>query len=207
MDFDIPIATICPSCNSPVAGGAKYCAECGARIVGAVAASAPPRLVERKFVTVVFIDMVGSLSIIRDKDPEDAHELLESAMAVMTEAVHAYGGVVADRLGDGIMAIFGAPVSQDDHATRAIAEGDAGNSQASARATGKGVLHVATADHVGETRPEVDIAVEALEALGVGHQCNDRDGFRRDVCTVGDPFERESKCGRHAADCTARVQA
>ena len=119
MDFDIPIATICPSCNSPVAGGAKYCAECGARIVGAVAASAPPRLVERKFVTVVFIDMVGSLSIIRDKDPEDAHELLESAMAVMSEAVHAYGGVVADRLGDGIMAIFGAPVSQDDHATRA----------------------------------------------------------------------------------------
>ncbi len=119
MDFDIPTSTICPSCNSPVAGGAKYCAECGARVVGAAAASAPPHLVERKFVTVVFIDMVGSLGIIRDKDPEDAHELLESAMAVMTDAVHAYGGVVADRLGDGIMAIFGAPVSQDDHATRA----------------------------------------------------------------------------------------
>ena len=119
MDFDSPVATACPSCNRPVASGAKFCAECGARVVGAAPASAPPHLVERKFVTVVFIDMVGSLGIIRDKDPEDAHELLESAMAVMAEAVHAYGGVVADRLGDGVMAIFGAPVSQDDHATRA----------------------------------------------------------------------------------------
>ncbi len=63
--------------------------------------------------------MVGSLSVIRDKDPEDAHEVLTAALEVMTEAVHAYGGVVADRQGDGIMAIFGAPAAQDDHATRA----------------------------------------------------------------------------------------
>jgi len=77
------------------------------------------RLTERKFVTVMFIDMVGSLSVIRDKDPEDAHAVLASALEVMTQAVHAHGGVVVDRTGDGIMAIFGAPTAQEDHATRA----------------------------------------------------------------------------------------
>lgn len=110
---------ICQSCTSPIPAGAKYCVECGAKVVSHVAAAGSPQLTERKFVTVVFIDMVGSLSVIGDKDPEDAHEVLTTALGVMTQAVHAYGGVVLDRQGDGIMAIFGAPVSQEDHASRA----------------------------------------------------------------------------------------
>ena len=110
---------ICQSCHHAVPAGAQYCAGCGARVVAAAVARAPPHLTERKFVTVVFIDMVGSLSVISDKDPEEAHEVLTSALGVMTEAVHAYGGVVMDRQGDGIMAIFGAPAAQDDHAARA----------------------------------------------------------------------------------------
>ncbi|MDQ6640142.1 MAG: AAA family ATPase, partial [Pseudomonadota bacterium] len=67
----------------------------------------------------MFIDMVGSLSVIRDKDPEDAREILASALEGMTSAVQAYGGVVTEVQGDGVMAIFGAPAAQDDHAVRA----------------------------------------------------------------------------------------
>jgi len=110
---------VCPSCNTPIPPGAQYCFVCGARVAVAGTPAAPPQLAERKFVTVVFIDMVGSLSAIQDKDPEDAHEVLASALGVMTQAVHAYGGVVTERQGDGIMAVFGAPAALEDHATRA----------------------------------------------------------------------------------------
>jgi len=99
--------------------GAQYCVGCGAKVARGEAAGDPTHLTERKFVTVMFVDVVGSLGVIRDKDPEDAHELLAAALAVMTEAVHAYGGVVVDRQGDGVMAIFGAPAAQEDHAARA----------------------------------------------------------------------------------------
>ena len=109
----------CPSCANPVPGGARYCIRCGARVAGDAPTPAPPSLTERKFVSIMFIDMVGSLDAIRDKDPEDAHELLSSAMSVMRRAVHAYGGVVAETRGDGILAIFGAPQAQEDHAVRA----------------------------------------------------------------------------------------
>ena len=108
----------CPSCGVPLPSEANYCSACGARsaLRGTAARSA---LTERKFVTVMFIDMVGSLNAIRDKDPEDAHEVLTAVQKVMMQAVHAYGGVVADVQGDGVMAIFGAPIAQEDHATRA----------------------------------------------------------------------------------------
>lgn len=79
----------------------------------------PVNVTERKFVTVLFIDMVGSLSLIRDKDPEDARDVLALALGIMTHAVQAYGGVVTETQGDGLMAIFGAPAAQDDHAVRA----------------------------------------------------------------------------------------
>lgn len=109
----------CYSCGSPILGGARYCIGCGAKVLAASSTAHPPNLTERKFVTIVFIDMVGSLSAIRDKDPEDAHELLTSAMGLMAQAVRAFGGVVAETAGDGIMAIFGAPAAQEDHALRA----------------------------------------------------------------------------------------
>lgn len=77
------------------------------------------KLTERKVATIMFIDMVDSLGTIRDLDPEDARELFSAALAVMSDAIHTYGGVVASTLGDGVMALFGAPAAQEDHATRA----------------------------------------------------------------------------------------
>jgi len=74
---------------------------------------------ERKQVTVLFADVKGSLELIEDSDPEQAHALLDSAIGTMMDAVHRYEGTVNKVLGDGIMALFGAPLAHEDHAVRA----------------------------------------------------------------------------------------
>jgi class 3 adenylate cyclase/tetratricopeptide (TPR) repeat protein len=74
---------------------------------------------ERKQVTVLFSDIVGSLSIIADRDPEEAQRLLDPILDHMLEAVHHYEGMVSRVMGDGIMALFGAPLAHEDHAVRA----------------------------------------------------------------------------------------
>jgi class 3 adenylate cyclase/tetratricopeptide (TPR) repeat protein len=74
---------------------------------------------ERKQVTVLFADIKGSLELIEGSDPEHAHELLDAAIASMMDAVHRYEGTVNKVLGDGIMALFGAPLAHEDHAVRA----------------------------------------------------------------------------------------
>ena len=74
---------------------------------------------ERKQVTVLFADVKGSLALIEDADPEDARRILDAALSVMMDAVHRYEGTVNKVLGDGIMALFGAPIAHEDHAVRA----------------------------------------------------------------------------------------
>src|SRR5262245_50836661 len=74
---------------------------------------------ERKHVTVLFADLKGSTEFIRDLDPEAAQHLLDPALQHMMDAVHRYEGTVNQVLGDGIMALFGAPVAHEDHAIRA----------------------------------------------------------------------------------------
>src|SRR5712691_1961499 len=74
---------------------------------------------ERKQVTVLFADLKGSTELIADLDPEEARALLDPALHAMMDAVHRYEGTVNQVLGDGIMALFGAPVAHEDHAVRA----------------------------------------------------------------------------------------
>jgi class 3 adenylate cyclase len=74
---------------------------------------------ERKQVTVLFADLKGSTELIRDLDPEAAQRLLDPALQRMMAAVHRYEGTVNQVLGDGIMALFGAPIAHEDHAVRA----------------------------------------------------------------------------------------
>jgi class 3 adenylate cyclase/predicted ATPase len=74
---------------------------------------------ERKQVTVLFADLKGSTELIEGLDPEEARALLDPALHVMMDAVHRYEGTVNQVLGDGIMALFGAPVAHEDHAVRA----------------------------------------------------------------------------------------
>ncbi|HWM79223.1 MAG TPA: adenylate/guanylate cyclase domain-containing protein [Methylomirabilota bacterium] len=74
---------------------------------------------ERKHVTVLFADLKGSMELLADRDPEEARRLLDPVLERMMEAVHLYEGTVNQVMGDGIMALFGAPLAHEDHAVRA----------------------------------------------------------------------------------------
>src|SRR5712691_2139047 len=74
---------------------------------------------ERKQVTVLFADLKDSTELIRGLDPEAAQQLLDPALHLMMDAVHRFEGTVNQVLGDGIMALFGAPIAHEDHALRA----------------------------------------------------------------------------------------
>jgi len=74
---------------------------------------------ERKQVTVLFADLKGSMELLADRDPEEARKLLDPVLERMMEAVHHYEGTVNQVMGDGIMALFGAPLAHEDHAVRA----------------------------------------------------------------------------------------
>ncbi len=132
------LSVSCPECQSSNAATARYCAACGARLDGpaksigsdtsrrlgptgpaAAAPLSPSPEDERKEVSVLFADISGSLSLIVDRDPETADAILSEIIAQLVDAVHRYGGTVNKIRGDGIMALFGAPVAQEDHAARA----------------------------------------------------------------------------------------
>jgi class 3 adenylate cyclase len=74
---------------------------------------------ERRVLTVLFADLRGSMELLVDRDLEEARRVLDGVLERMMEAVHRYGGIVNQVMGDGIMALFGAPVALDDHAARA----------------------------------------------------------------------------------------
>jgi class 3 adenylate cyclase len=75
---------------------------------------------ERKTITALFADIRGSMALLENLDPEDARHLIDPALTLMMEAVHRYEGYVAQSLGDGIFALFGAPIAHEDHAQRAL---------------------------------------------------------------------------------------
>jgi class 3 adenylate cyclase len=75
---------------------------------------------ERKAVTTLFANIKGSMDLIEDLDPEEARAIVDPALKLMMEAVQNYGGYVAQQTGDGIFALFGAPVALEDHPQRAL---------------------------------------------------------------------------------------
>ena len=130
----------CASCGTANPPGNKFCQECGLALDPAATGDArfaspdaytPSHLArkiltaraslpgERKKVTVLFADLKGSLELMADRDPEDARALLDDVIERLMEAVHRFEGTVNQVMGDGIMALFGAPVAHEDHAVRA----------------------------------------------------------------------------------------
>jgi class 3 adenylate cyclase/tetratricopeptide (TPR) repeat protein len=105
----------CPRCTTPVVPEARFCHGCGLPLNDAP----PSRTEERKALTVLFADIRGSTRLIYSEDPERARELLRPATEAMTEAVHRFGGTVNRVLGDGVMAMFGAPAAMEQHALAA----------------------------------------------------------------------------------------
>src|SRR5438093_4529495 len=75
---------------------------------------------ERKTITALFADIKDSTTLIEDLDPEEARRLIDPALTLMMDAVHRYEGYVAQSLGDGIFALFGAPIAHEDHPQRAL---------------------------------------------------------------------------------------
>ena len=134
------VALACRGCGVELPGRARFCLQCGQAVGGASAAPVrspapetytPKHLIEkiltskealegeRKQVTVLFADLKGSMDPLPDRDPEEGRRILDPVLAHMMDAVHRYEGTVNQVMGDGIMALFGAPLAHEDHAVRA----------------------------------------------------------------------------------------
>jgi class 3 adenylate cyclase/predicted ATPase len=112
-------ATYDPTTMLPIAYTPRHLAERILAEQAALEARGTPDG-ERKTITALFADIKGSMDLLEDLDPEDARRLIDPALQLMMEAVHRYEGYVAQSLGDGIFALFGAPIAHEDHAQRAL---------------------------------------------------------------------------------------
>jgi class 3 adenylate cyclase/tetratricopeptide (TPR) repeat protein len=142
IECGIPLQLRCPQCGADTLPRAKFCGACGTPLTAQASASpaalpssalqyTPAHLAEkiltsraalegeRKQVTVLFADLKGSMELLADRDPEEARQLLDPVLERMMEAVHRYEGTVNQVMGDGIMALFGAPIAHEDHTVRA----------------------------------------------------------------------------------------
>src|SRR6266545_6026816 len=136
-----PLDRICPNCGTSNKTDAKFCKQCGALLagspdrLGALRQSAPQALQdkiraasanmegERKPVTILFTDIVGSTSLAEKLDPEEWKEIVSGAHQRVSEAVYRYEGTIAQLLGDGVLAFFGAPITHEDDPIRAVHAG------------------------------------------------------------------------------------
>src|SRR5713226_2342292 len=128
----------CPSCGAELLPDKRFCGSCGSpttpepverqaspqgytpkHLAEKILTSKAALEGERKQVTVLFADLKGSMDLLADRDPEEARKFLDPVLEHMMEAVHRYEGTVNQVMGDGIMALFGAPLAHEDHAVRA----------------------------------------------------------------------------------------
>ncbi len=129
-DCGAALAVLCSACGSVNASGKKFCGECGNALAGtrpqppapATPAAAPPisRDAERRQLTVMFCDLVGSTALAGRLDPEDLQQLIRSYHEAVAAAVAPYDGHVAQFLGDGVLVYFGYPRAHEDDAARAV---------------------------------------------------------------------------------------
>ncbi len=128
------LAAGCPTCGASNGPGDRFCGECGAALdrpapsaAGAPGAEPPadaePVVTERRLVSVLFADLVGSTSFAEDRDPEDVRAMLTAYFEAASEAVERHGGVVEKFIGDAVMAVWGTPVAHEDDAERAVRAG------------------------------------------------------------------------------------
>src|ERR1700694_2351921 len=130
----------CSACGTTNPPNSKFCRKCGNRLAAAQPQVAPTQAIpietsvriaperqtseaiegERKTVTALFAEIKDSTELMRDLDPEEARAIVDPVLQFMMEAVHRYGGYVAQSTGDGIFALFGAPVAHEDHPQRAL---------------------------------------------------------------------------------------
>jgi class 3 adenylate cyclase len=133
-----PLVLTCASCGTQLSPAATFCPECGhptgvelrkprfaapenytpVHLAEKILTSKAALEGERKQVTVLFADLKGSMELLADRDPEEARKILDPVLERMMDAVHRFEGTVNQVMGDGIMALFGAPLAHEDHAVR-----------------------------------------------------------------------------------------
>src|SRR6266545_1921876 len=134
------LGATCGACGNDLPAGSRFCNKCGTPVsdespgetrLASPQSYTPKHLAEqiltsrtalegeRKQVTVLFTDVKGSMELLGDRDPEEARKILDPVLERMMNAVHHYEGTVNQVMGDGIMALFGAPLAHEDHAVRA----------------------------------------------------------------------------------------
>ena len=132
-----PLATVCPSCGHQNSAGSKFCKRCKEKIIhpdgvpayaNRSALEYTPRFLlerafkykssmigERKLVSVLFADVADFTTIAEKLDPEDVHEIMDGCFGIIGREIHQAGGTINQYTGDGVMALFGAPIAYDDH--------------------------------------------------------------------------------------------
>jgi len=128
-----PLALVCPKCGFENPAGFRFCGQCTAALGSASVKPPPSNAItiaetdspaaldgERKTVTALFADIKGSMELMQDLDPEEARKIVDPALKLMMDAVRRYDGYIVQSTGDGIFALFGAPVAHEDHPQRAL---------------------------------------------------------------------------------------
>jgi class 3 adenylate cyclase/predicted ATPase len=139
-DCGVPLAHCCPKCGVNNPPGKRFCGDCGSalsandathlsasswnasgiRIAADQTGGSSIAEGERKTVTALFADIKGSMELIEELDPEEARAIVDPALKLMIDSVHRYDGYIVQSTGDGIFALFGAPIANEDHPQRAL---------------------------------------------------------------------------------------
>ena len=163
----------CPSCGSPTPDGARFCPECGAALT-----APPPVLEERKVVSVLFADLVGFTTRSDGADPEDVRAALRPYQSRIRAEVERFGGTLEKFAGDGVMAVFGAPVAREDDAERAV----------------RAALRVHEAiERLNAERPGLDLAARAAVATGEAVVALDARADAGETLVAGDVVNTASR--------------
>jgi predicted ATPase/class 3 adenylate cyclase len=122
-----PLALACPTCGATIAGTEKFCGECGAALTpekaqpsAATDHGEAPLVAERRFVSVLFADLVGFTAASERRDAEDTRDLLARYFELCRRLIELYGGSVEKFIGDAVVAVWGAPVATEDDPERAV---------------------------------------------------------------------------------------
>ena len=152
-----PVPKGCPSCGASIRPGAKFCGQCGGALAAATAtaptatptrpsapqAAPPASSAERRQLTVMFCDLVGSTALAARIDPEDLREIIGAYHPCVAETVARFDGFVAKYMGDGVLVYFGYPQAHEDDAERAVRAGlalDRGSRSAQGTPSGCGFV-------------------------------------------------------------------
>jgi class 3 adenylate cyclase len=191
-----PFAVKCPKCGAENTSPFKFCRGCGAALGAARAAStiraepersairvnaetAPEALDgERKTVTALFADIKGSTELMEELDPEEARAIIDPALKLMIDSVRRYDGYIVQSTGDGIFALFGAPVAHEDHPQRALyaalrMQEELKRNSATLRQTGKLPIEARVGVNTGEVVVRSITTGEGhTEYTPIGHTAN-----------------------------------